>query len=191
MRDKLGPKLLKTFHNNGTLISALVLVISLATLLPPSEVWWSRLPDVLLSTFAVVIVGVALYRNISFRRGQLVSVIALLSAIFYGVLFLSYAFHPTIAETKLAQEYIEVSAQNKLGSEPDSKTRTRLMDTFVISMSLPLKLGLFIPGYVLMLMIAGPARIRELYEDVTRGPENFRQQWGRNLHGGGDQGQPD
>lgn len=175
MRDKLSRRLLKTIHNNGTVIAASVLIISLAaTLLPPSEAWWSRFPDVLLSTFAIVLVGYALYRNISFRRGQLVSMVALLSAIFYGVLFFSYAIHPMIAETKFIQEKIEVSEQNKLASDKTpSGTRIRLMDMFVIAMSLPLKLGIFFPGYVLVLMIAGPARIRQLYEDVTEGPENF------------------
>lgn len=175
MRDKLSSKLLKTIHNNGTVISASVLIIALATtLLPPSEAWWSRLPDVLLSTFAIVLVGYALYRNISFRRGQLVSVIALLSAIIYGVLFLSYSLHPKIAETELVQKMIKISDQNKLASDKtESETRIRLMDTFVIAMSLPVKLGLFFPAYVLVLMIAGPARIRQLYEKVTEGPENF------------------
>lgn len=183
MRDKLGPERLKTIHNKRTLISALVLATFLvATLIPPLFMGdWKRLPDVLLSTFAVVIVGVALYRNISFRRGRLVSVIALFSTIIYGGLFLSYAFHPKIAKKGWA-DWINVPAQKvKAESEEEVQKkesqieteRVGAMDMFVIAMSLPVKLGLFFPAYVLVLMIAGPARIRELYEKVTEGPENF------------------
>lgn len=176
-------KILDAVHIRPIPRIALILVIFfLVSIISLADVWWLRIPDVLLSVGAIVFVGIALSRNI-FRRGRFMALLALLTTFAYAALFISYAFHPQIAKkgwadwikVAVAENKSELKTESEIKAEKAGEVNSRIhkMDLFVISLSLPLKLGLFLPGYILMLMIGSPARIRELYEDVTDGLAEF------------------
>jgi signal transduction histidine kinase len=138
----------------------------------PSDVslWWIRIPDALLSAFIIGFVGIALSRNISFRRSLSMALLATLTTVVYGALLISYAVHPTIVQNGWAN-WIKVTEDpgTSLPAQTDNSEDSliRRLDLTVYSASIPLKLTLFFPGYVLMLMISSPARIRQLYRKVT------------------------
>jgi signal transduction histidine kinase len=130
------------------------------------NVLWTRIPDVSLSALALVFVGIALYRNISFRRGPFMARLALITAIGYAFLHLSYGFHPLIAHQGWADWLV--------GSQEVLEIKITKMDLIAFSIALILKLGLFYPGYTLMLMIANPTgEVRRLLKSVTHESAEF------------------
>jgi signal transduction histidine kinase len=135
------------------------------------NVIWTRIPDVFLSALALVFVGIALNRNISFRRGPFMARVALLTAIGYAFLHLSYGFHPLIAYRGWADWLV--------GSQEVLENKITKMDLIVFSIALVLKLGLFFPGYTLMLMIANPTgEVRRLLKSVTHESAEFLDDYG-------------
>ncbi|MGA9994545.1 MAG: ATP-binding protein [Pyrinomonadaceae bacterium] len=125
-----------------------------------SSWWWTRIPDAFISAFILGFVGVALYRNISVRRDALMAALALVSAMVYAALHVPYAFHPWIAQAGWADWIV---GPGKIDA----------MDLIVFSIAILPKLGLFFSGYTLMLMTAGPIRIKGLLEEVTNGMGEF------------------
>jgi signal transduction histidine kinase len=135
------------------------------------DVLWARIPDVFLSALALVFVGTALYRNISFRRGPFMARLALVTAIGYAFLHLSYGFHPLIAHQGWADWLV--------GSQETLENKIIKMDLIVFSVALVLKLGLFFPAYTLMLMIATPTgEVRRLLKRVTHESADFLDDYG-------------
>lgn len=150
---RYSSKILETLHINEVFARVSVFVgLFIVAVVATTGSRWERIPDILVSMPALFFVGLALYRNISFRRGKLMAWIALLAAIFYAVLHIPYGLNPWIT--------------------PEGKVITR--DLIIFSLALPLKFGLFFPAYALMLMIANPiVEVRRLLRNVTHGSAEF------------------
>lgn len=138
----------------------------MAALVSMMQSRWARIPDVIFSATALSFVGVALFRNTSSRRDPLMARLALLTTLFYVLAHIAYGIHPWVAETALADWIV--------GNEDQVGNKIEKMDLIVFFIALPLKCGLFFPGYALMLAIAGPTEsVKRLLKGITDESEEF------------------
>ncbi|MDT4896472.1 MAG: two-component system, LuxR family, sensor kinase FixL [Acidobacteriota bacterium] len=164
---RLRFKILNFLHIKNFVARYIVLVLLfIVALISTTGIWWTRIPDILFSAPALVFVGLALYRNISFRRDPFMAWLALLAAIIYAGLHISYGLHPWITSEGWADWIV--------GVQGDIWDKVDKMDLIIFSLALPLKFGLFFPGYALMLMIANPTgEVRRLLKTVTHESAEF------------------
>lgn len=83
--------------HEGTILFLLILFIDFIPYLKGSPILlWRGIPDALVSASVTILLGVGLFRNISIRRSRVMARLALISALFYGGLLVSFAFNETI-----------------------------------------------------------------------------------------------
>lgn len=129
---------------------------------------WVRLPDALLSAFCLGAAGITIGSNISFYWRKGLASIAISVALMYAVLLLIYGFHPILAQTSPVNSWVGPTDQqiqniekNERQSESTPRSREDIrkaetldrLDALAFTISLPLKLGLFIPAYILLIFI--------------------------------------
>ena len=149
---KISSNILKFLHINEGIAQYIVFVfLFLVALIATTGGQLARIPDILVSMSSLAFVGIALYRNL--RRSRWMAWLALLAAIAYATLHIPYGLNPWIAS--------DVGVGDTI-------------DLIVFSLALPLKFGLFFPGYALMLMIANPSvGVRRLLKSVTHESAEF------------------
>ena len=112
---------------------ALLALLCLLALIPFfKESPEARIPDSIFSVFALGLIGLGIYKRINYRHDKLMARIALWSSFLYIALIIVYT----------VSRYFE--------------TGSKELDLFAFLMSLFAKVGLFFPGYSLMLLISGP-----------------------------------
>lgn len=128
---------------------------------------WARLPDALMSAFCLAAVGITIGSNISFHWKKGLAFIAVYAALIYAALLILYGFHPMMAKNDRVQSWIghsedkiqkiQVDSQGKNILKNVEKIRSeetlRNLDALAFTVSLPLRLGLFIPAYILLIFI--------------------------------------
>ena len=119
---------------------------------------FARSPDLIFSAFALILMGLVLYQNISVRRYESMAWVALLSAVGYALLYLARGVYFIVSQLPSGGTTIA----------------TRIVGLGTILISLGLKFGLFFSGYSLMLLISGPLQgIEHLLENVTRKQKEY------------------
>lgn len=116
---------------------------------------WFTVPDGIASVLAICLMGFALYQNINVRRDRLIARIAWLSSVGYAALYLLYSLGAV-------SYFARVVSHGGVGVPV-------LADLLTFLLLLLLKVGIFFPGYALMLWISGPLEaIDRFYENFTR-----------------------
>lgn len=97
--------------------------------------------------WSLILLGHAIYINISFRIRGWSALLAISSASVYAIIHIAYLFSPLIADLLFAGAEI--------------KTKMAVFDSLLMVFSLPLKISIFIPAYYLLL------RFAEILNDLT------------------------
>ncbi len=108
---------------------------------------WCRLPDAVFSVICLSAVGFATFVNLSFRRRQPFAVLAMVVAGLYTLVQLAYGLTPLLVKGILPG-LPEIWG---LLERSDPMAAQRILDTFILVVSLPLKFGLFFVGLVLLM----------------------------------------
>jgi signal transduction histidine kinase len=111
------------------------------------SIFVARSLDNAFSAFCLVLLGHAIYFNISFRIRRRSAFLARFAATIYAFVHIAYWFSPVIAS---------------LSSKESFKTEMMSFDLLLIAVSLPLKISLFIPAYLLLL------RFVETLQDLAK-----------------------
>jgi signal transduction histidine kinase len=149
---------------------------------------WVRLPDALLSALCLGAAGVTIASNIGFHwRGfywrRVLAVVAISVAIAYSALLLIYGFHPMLAQTSTVQSWVGPTPEKirNIRNNPNNPDSSKLedeikvnetqknLDALAFVIALVLKLGLFVPAYVLLITILKTsAQSDELLDRIGR-----------------------
>jgi signal transduction histidine kinase len=122
---------------------------------------WFTVPDGLVSVLAICLMGFALYQNINVRRDRLIARIAWLSSVGYAALYLLYSLGAV-------GYFVRIVSNGDVGVGILANLLTFLL-------LLLLKVGIFFPGYALMLWSSGPLEaIDRFYENVTRMEKEYQ-----------------
>ncbi len=129
-RDLLGYK--KPFPWWSVLLTALGTI----PLFYYDETFWSRVPDAALSTFCAGSLGYACSRNIGFRLHHRLSWAAVVVAVVYGIIQTAYSLNPYFSQGR----FLPI---NSYLADPGAVNMLESLDTIVLVLALPFKLGLF------------------------------------------------
>jgi signal transduction histidine kinase len=147
-------------------LAALVASFDAYTLQYP-WLFWVRLPDALLSALCLGALGLTIGSNISFHWRKGLAFSASVVAVMYATILIVYGFHPVLAKNNIIEARVGPSneeilkIQGKLSEEQKPKNTEEIrfeetlrhLDVLAFAISWPLKLGLFIPAYVLLIFI--------------------------------------
>ncbi len=100
------------------------------------------------SALCLVLLGHAIYINISFRIRRWSALVAIFSASIYAIIHIAYLFSPLIADFLFAGTTIQ--------------SKMVVFDSLLKAISLPLKISIFIPAYYLLL------RFVEILNDLMK-----------------------
>ena len=118
----------------------------------PQNTWVSefvaRSIDNTFSALSFVLLGYAIYLNVSVRVRRWAAHLALASSYFYAILFITYWFSPMIAHF--------------LPNNGNFTNTMTIIDSSLRAMSLPVKILIFIPAYILL------QRFVETLHDLTK-----------------------
>lgn len=128
---------------------------------------WTRIPDALLSAVCLGAVGITIGSNISFYWKKRLASTAVTVAMIYVLVLLVYGFHPMLAknsriiswfgpgEEKIVaiERFHNILGTPKSTEEIKREETLNNLDDLAFTITLPLKLGLFIPAYILLIFI--------------------------------------
>lgn len=124
-----------------------------------------RLPKELFSSYCYALIGYALFTNISFRYSRALSVLAISVSTVTALINLVYALNPLLAQYELTN-FLIFSSGNPF--------KLAYLDSFTFALFLPLKVGLFLPAYfVLMLLSISTRDTQRLLNEITTGKKEF------------------
>lgn len=147
----------------GSVFVAFVCGVSL--LRETGDRWWVEYPDSVLSAFALIFMGYVLYQNISRRRDFLMAWVALLSSVGYAILYVTHK--------------VTIFLIDAPDPSPALRVTIKTVNLSAYVLALAPKLGIFLAGYALMLMLSTPFEgIKRLLKGVTKADEEFLEDGG-------------
>lgn len=134
-----------------------------------SQSFWTRAPDSLFSAWCLGWIGYATAVNLRFSRRWYLGLFAIVIGGLYGFINILYAFDPYLATTGLLKDPASGTTANSIAFN-----KLDLLDSFAFAFALPLKFGLFLPAYsLLMFLVTSPGDLKNILNEVTQYRQDY------------------